>query len=91
MSYADELDLIQRCADGEDAAWSELLRDYGRFLDYIVRRSLSGGGRVADPNQVSEVRDEILAIFPELNEDADSFGPSARQSLRAYEARAFKL
>jgi len=61
MSYADELALIERCAEGDDEAWAELLRDYGRFLDYIVRRSLSGGGRVPDPNQVSEIRDEILS------------------------------
>ncbi len=38
-----------------------------------------------------QVRDEIYAIFPELQDDADSFGPSARQSLKAYEARAIKL
>jgi RNA polymerase sigma-70 factor (ECF subfamily) len=59
---SDEEELIQRCADGDDEAWSELFRSYGRFLDYVVRRSLSGAkGRVADPSQVAEVRDEVVA------------------------------
>jgi RNA polymerase sigma factor (sigma-70 family) len=61
MSYAEELALIQRCASGDEEAWADLLHDYGRFLDYIVRRSLSGGARVADPHRVLEVRDEVLA------------------------------
>ncbi len=32
-------------------------------------------------------RDEILALFPELDEDISSFGPSARRDLKAFEAR----
>ena len=58
---SEDLELIQRCADGEDDAWSELFRRYGAFLDYIVRRALSGSGRVADPSRVAEVRDEVVA------------------------------
>lgn len=57
----DELSLIQRCADGEDAAWSELLRRYGAFLEFIVRRALAQGGRLPAPDRVLEVKDEVLA------------------------------
>lgn len=34
-----------------------------------------------------EAREEIFAIFPELRDDLDAYGPVARTSLRAYEAR----
>lgn len=34
------------------------------------------------------VRDEIFSIFPQLRTGFDGFGPSARASLKAYEARA---
>lgn len=36
------------------------------------------------------VREEIFAIFPQLRAAIDGFGPSARTSLRAYEARALR-
>lgn len=63
---ADDLELVTRCADGDDAAWSELLRRYGNFIDFMVRRALSGtGGRIPGPDQVAEVRDEILAWLVE--------------------------
>ncbi len=32
-------------------------------------------------------REEILSLFPELDEDISSFGPSARRDLKSYEAR----
>jgi hypothetical protein len=32
-------------------------------------------------------RDEILALFPELDAGFDSYGPAARMSLKAHEAR----
>ena len=37
-----------------------------------------------------EVREEIFTIFPELRENAGTYGPAARTSLRAYEARALR-
>lgn len=58
----EEQDLLLRCADGEDAAWGELLRRYGNFLDFIVRRALgSARGRPASADEVVDVRDEIVA------------------------------
>ena len=36
------------------------------------------------------VREEIFAIFPQLRVAIDGFGPSARTSLKAYEARALR-
>lgn len=59
---AAELALVRRCADGEDAAWTELLRRYGAFLDFICRRALAGqGGRLPGPDEVADVRDEVIA------------------------------
>lgn len=37
-----------------------------------------------------EIREEIFTIFPELRADLDGYGPSARMSLKGYEARALK-
>ena len=37
-----------------------------------------------------EMREEIFSIFPELRVQLDGYGPSARMSLKAYEARALK-
>ena len=37
-----------------------------------------------------EMREEIFAIFPELRVQLDGYGPAARMSLKAYEARALK-
>jgi len=58
-----ELELVTRCADGDDAAWEDLLRGYGGFLDYMVRRALVScrGGRLPDPHEVADVRDEVVA------------------------------
>jgi RNA polymerase sigma factor (sigma-70 family) len=65
-SGSDDLELVTRCADGDDAAWSELLKRYGNFVDFMVRRALAGtGGRIPGPDQVAEVRDEILAWLVE--------------------------
>lgn len=36
------------------------------------------------------VRDEIFAVFPQLRSGLDAFGPAARTSLVAYEARALR-
>lgn len=61
-SSPDELALVRRCADGDDAAWAELFDRYGRFLDHIVRRALtSSRGRLADANEVADIRDEVVA------------------------------
>ena len=57
-----ELDLVRRCAEGDDHAWSELLERYGRFIDHVVRRALgSARGRVPDVNEVADLRDEVVA------------------------------
>ncbi|MEM1161702.1 MAG: Hint domain-containing protein [Pseudomonadota bacterium] len=37
-----------------------------------------------------EMREEIFAIFPELRVELDGYGPAARTSLKAFEARALK-
>ena len=37
-----------------------------------------------------EVREEIFTIFPELRGDYAEYGPAARTSLKAFEARALK-
>jgi len=60
---ADDQALLERCADGEDEAWTELLRRYGAFLDYMVRRALIGsrGGRMPSLHEVEEIRDEVVA------------------------------
>lgn len=58
---AEALDLIARCAEGDDDAWAEFFRRYGRFLDYMIRRALSSGGRIANPDDVADVRAEIVA------------------------------
>ncbi len=56
-----DLELLRRCADGDDAAWSDFLRRYGAFLDYMVRRALASGGRLPGPAEVADVRDDVLA------------------------------
>lgn len=60
MSDDGDLELIEACAEGDDAAWETFFRRYGSFLDYVVRRALSGGGRVVDAHAVAEVRDEVV-------------------------------
>lgn len=63
---SDDLELVTRCADGDDDAWSEFLRRYGAFVDFMVRRALSGQtGRIPPPDEVADVRDEILAWLVE--------------------------
>ncbi len=37
-----------------------------------------------------EVREEIFEIFPQLRVEVEGYGPSARTSLKAFEARALK-
>lgn len=59
---SDELELVRRCADGDEASWDELLRRYGAFLDWIIRRALtSARGRVPGPDEVTDVRHEVVA------------------------------
>jgi RNA polymerase sigma factor (sigma-70 family) len=62
MSQEDLL-LLRRCANGEDAAWQEFLTRYGPFLDFIVRKALSSTKRGGPPTQtrVEEIRDELVA------------------------------
>lgn len=63
---SDDLELVTRCADGDDEAWSEFLRRYGAFLDFMVRRALaSQGGRLPAPDEVADVRDEIIGWLVE--------------------------
>ncbi len=63
---SDELELVTRCADGDDAAWAEFLRRYGAFFDFMVRRALaSQGGRLPAPDEVADVRDEIIGWLVE--------------------------
>lgn len=63
---SDDLELVTRCADGDDEAWAEFLRRYGAFLDFMVRRALaSQGGRLPAPDEVADVRDEIVAWLVE--------------------------
>lgn len=58
--------LVARCADGDDDAWAEFLRRYGNFVDFMVRRALSSqGGRLPGPDEVIDVRDEVLAWLVE--------------------------
>jgi RNA polymerase sigma factor (sigma-70 family) len=59
----EETLLVRRCAEGEDAAWEELLHRYGAFLNYMIRRALVAcrGGRVPSVDEVEEIRDEIVA------------------------------
>lgn len=59
----DEVDLLRRCAKGDDAAWEEFLARYGPFIDFIVRRALVGvrRGNPPTPHQVEETREEVLA------------------------------
>jgi len=61
--HEETLDLVLRCADGDDGAWQELLRRYGAFLDYMVRRALvaSRGGRLPSADEVVDLRDEVVA------------------------------
>lgn len=58
----DEEELLRRCAAGDNAAWTDFLRRYGAFLDYMVRRALISkrGGRMPSADDVAEVRDEIV-------------------------------
>lgn len=58
-----EVELLLRCADGDDRAWSEFLRSYGAFLDYMIRRALMAtrGGRLPSPDEVTDIRDEVVA------------------------------
>jgi len=63
---SDDVALIARCADGDDPAWSEFLRRYGNFVDFMVRRALSSqAGRIPGPDEVADVRDEVLAWLVE--------------------------
>lgn len=62
MRVSEELELVRRCADGDEAAWDELLRRYGAFLDWIIRRALtSARGRLPGPDEVADVRNEVVA------------------------------
>lgn len=63
---SDDVELVTRCANGEDDAWAEFLRKYGAFVDFMVRRALVGQtGRIPAPDEVADVRDEVLAWLVE--------------------------
>lgn len=63
---SDDVALIARCADGDDHAWSEFLRRYGNFVDFMVRRALSSqAGRLPGPDEVQDVRDEVIGWLVE--------------------------
>lgn len=58
----EELELVRSCADGDEAAWEEFLRRYGAFLEFMIRRALAGArGRLPDPDEVADVKNEVLA------------------------------
>lgn len=58
----EELELVGRCADGDEAAWEEFLRRYGAFLEFMIRRALSSArGRLPTPDEVADVKHEVLA------------------------------
>lgn len=40
-------------------------------------------------NMAEETREEIFELFPELRRDLASYGPTSRQSLKGFEAKAF--
>ncbi len=44
-------------------------------------------GEVGISALTNESRDEIFALFPELRDDASSYGPAARVSLKGHEAK----
>ena len=62
MSLRDDPHLLlARCADGDNDAWTVFLEQYGKFLDFIIRRALSSGGSIPPADRVEDVRDEIVA------------------------------
>lgn len=63
LEPTEELDLLRRCADGDDEAWSQFLRRYGAFMDYMIRRALiaTRGGRLPSADEVADLRDEVVA------------------------------
>ncbi|WP_189640226.1 Hint domain-containing protein, partial [Paramylibacter ulvae] len=44
-------------------------------------------GELGMGSMAEEAREEIFALFPELRVDAQNYGPSARSSLKSYEAQ----
>ena len=63
----EDVQLLRRCAKGDEAAWEDFLARYGPFIDFIVRRALTGVRRGTPPQatQVEEIREELLAWFLE--------------------------
>lgn len=63
MTRAEELELVRRCAEGDEDAWADFLAAYGAFLDYVVRRALvsARGGRLPSAHDVAELRGEVVA------------------------------
>lgn len=55
----DDLELLERCARGENAAWTLFLERYGDFIAYMIRRAAPQ----LSQNEVQELHDEIIAWF----------------------------
>lgn len=53
----DELELVRRCAAGDNDAWSGFLDQYGRFLRFVIRRAATG----LHGHEVDDLHDEIVA------------------------------
>ncbi len=61
-----ELALAEACADGDAAAWSRLVADYGRLVLHVVRRALGARGYAEE-----DIEDVVADTFAELlREDA---------------------
>ncbi len=72
MEFEKQLEkIVQRCRDGERAAFEELFETYQPRLKYFVRRLDSGGGNIDDILQ-----DIWLSVYKKIHKlkDAQSFG-----------------
>ena len=72
MGFEEQLgQIVQRCRDGERAAFEELFEIYQPRLKYFVRRLDSGGSKIDDILQ-----DVWLSVYKKIHKlkDARSFG-----------------
>jgi RNA polymerase sigma-70 factor (ECF subfamily) len=61
---AAERALVEACASGDAGAWSRLVRDYGRLVLHVARRSLRARGYAEE-----DVEDVVHDTFAELLKD----------------------
>ncbi|MCU4651687.1 choice-of-anchor L domain-containing protein [Roseibacterium sp. SDUM158016] len=86
-------DLVNGCSvrivEGGEVEYFHLLFDRHQIVwsDGLETESFLPGPCVMNEFE-HEVREEVLALFPEIDPDSyEGYGPSARPALRAYEAR----